>query len=114
MAHHEPLGAVERHRITSLVTEFLRAQSITPTELARRVGLVQPFVWNVARGNFLKMTPRLRRLIQYIHMKSGVADPDVDGVRDAIDRFVASGGDLLVLRSSIEILTAALANERKT
>jgi hypothetical protein len=114
MAHHEPLNVIERQRITRLVTEFLSTEGITPTELARRVGLVQPFVWNVAKGNFLKMTPRLRRLVQYIHMKSDTADPGVDGVRDSIDRFVASGGDLRVLRASIDMLTVALAAERKT
>lgn len=113
MARHEPLSDDERQRITVMVTEFLRTARLTPTELARRVGLVQPFVWNVAKGNFQKMTPRLRRLVQYIHMKSDIADPDVDGVRKAIDRFVASGGDLIVLRSSIEMLTAALSADRK-
>ncbi|WP_126112299.1 MULTISPECIES: hypothetical protein [unclassified Bosea (in: a-proteobacteria)] len=113
MAHHEPLSVVERQRITETVTEFLRTQGLSPTSLAKRVGVAQPFVWNVANGNFQKMTPRLRRLVQYIHMKTGTADPGVDGVRDAIDRFVASGGDLLMLRSSIDMLTAALATEHK-
>ena len=107
MARHEALSDEDRQIITKEVTDFLAARGLRVTQLARRAGLVQPFVWSVANGRFVKMTPRLRHLLQYVRMKNDAEDPEVQGVHDAIDRFLASGGDLRVLKSSIEILAAA-------
>lgn len=112
MAHHEPLDVADRDRITGMVIKFLTESDITASELARRAGVAQSFVWHVTRGNFAKMTPRLRRLVQYVRMKSMTPDADVQGVNDAIERFMASGGDLAVLRSGIDMLTLAIGGDR--
>lgn len=113
MAHHEPLDAADRDGITGLVTKFLTESGVTVSELARRAGVAQSFVWHVTHGNFVKMTPRLRRLVQYIRMKSEAPDSDVKGVNEAIERYMASGGDLVVLRSGIDMLTLAMSGDRR-
>ena len=109
MARHQTASPDEREAITRKVNGFLLETGWNDTRLARQVGESQSFVWNVKHGNFTKLTPRLRRLIQYIHMETGVEDDAVTAVHEAINRFVAAGGDLTVLRSSIASLTEAYA-----
>ncbi len=54
MAQHEQLTAAERQSITALVTNFVKDNGISASELARRANTVQPFIWSVLNGRFIK------------------------------------------------------------
>lgn len=110
MARHEAVDLDGRYAITSEVKDFLARTGMSDTELGRRTNVPQTFIWHLKRGNFARVTPRMRRVLQYIHIKGEVADQDVTGVNQAIEGFIAAGGDLAILKSSIEMLTRAYSD----
>lgn len=112
MARHEPIDAEHRQNIVVSVNNFLSEAGISDSELARRAGVPQTFVWHVRRGGFVKLTPRLRRLLQYIHIEAALPDAAVEEVLRATKRFLAAGGDLAVLASGIELMTKAYAGQQ--
>lgn len=109
MSRHETIDAEHHQNIVFRVNDFLSRSGLSDSELARRAGVPQTFVWHVRRGGFVKSTPRLRRLLQYIHMELALPDEAVDEVMRAAKGFLAVGGDLKVLASGIELMTKAYA-----
>ena len=110
MARHEAVDAAGHDAITAEINDYLERTRISDTDLANRTGVAQSFIWNLKRGNFQRITPRLRRVRQYIHMEAKAPDKAVEGVNEAIQGFIRAGGDLAVLRSGIEMLTRAYAD----
>ncbi len=104
MARHVALTEDQHDAIMNEVNDFLRNKDVKVSHLARACGLAQPFVWNVANGNFQMETQRLRRLMQYIRIKNEGIEAADEGLRSAIDRYFSAGGDLTLLRSSVEML----------
>jgi hypothetical protein len=112
MARQAPLAEADRHRIAEEVKEALILLRISDSELARRAGVDQPMVFNVKNERIRKRTPRVRRLELYVHMILGRPDETADRVQQAIRAYLAAGGDVEVLCSSIEILAKAFGGPR--
>jgi hypothetical protein len=112
MARHVALPPEERDAITDEVIAFLRREGISANRLAQDAGVVQPFVWSVQHRKFEKSTPRLRRLLQYIRIKSDTDGGSDEGLQASIDRYLAAGGDLALLRSSVDMLANVFEAER--
>ncbi|MEE7462080.1 hypothetical protein MFUR16E_12625 [Methylobacterium fujisawaense] len=102
----------QRDAITNEVKDYLAAKGVSASRLARDAGVVQPFVWCVTNGRFQVETQRLRRLLQYIRMTSKTSEPADDGLQASIARYLSAGGDLSLLRSSVDMLSAVFEAER--
>lgn len=107
MASHEILTRSQREDTIKEVSQFLTDKGLTQVQLAERAGVPQSFICNLLQGNFKMSTPRTRRLLKYIRIIRDGAASQAGGIPDAIEHYLAAGGEPSLLQLTIEMMTRA-------
>lgn len=100
----------ERQRLADRLRSILGSSKLTEAEVARAMGVDQPFISRLLDSRYEFETPKIERVFAYVKMQeSGQIPKQLELPFEttlALSRFAKSNGDFTLLNSLIEVLAS--------
>lgn len=110
MATRRRVNEGERLALSERLRAIIASSAITQSEIESQTGVEQSVVSRFLSGDYRFETPAVATLIGYVNMRERGLDPEQLELpfetRVAMQRFLKQHGDLALLNTIIDVLTA--------
>jgi predicted XRE-type DNA-binding protein len=100
------LSIAERREVALRVRALLKKQGLTQMQLSTHLKVDQPLISRLLAGKIRRITPRIRRVLQYADIQ---IQPDrlPQDAAAAVKAYIAGGGEVALLCDALDLLLRA-------